>query len=84
MAGTSDLQLPPLLNWFSADIGCHSIHHLCEAIPNYRLQDAHRRNAHLLTDVKRLRLSDIPSCFAYILWDDRAGILTSVEAQAAS
>jgi omega-6 fatty acid desaturase (delta-12 desaturase) len=84
MDGTSDLQLHPLLNWFSADIGCHSIHHLCEAIPNYRLQEAHRRNAHLLTGVKRLRLSDIPSCFSYILWDERAGTLTTVDAQTAS
>lgn len=80
MAGTSDLQLPALLNWFSADIGCHSIHHLCEAIPNYRLKAAQQRNAHLLTSVTRLRLCDIPSCFAYILWDENAGQLTTVAA----
>lgn len=78
MEGTSDLQLPAVLNWFSADIGCHAIHHLCEAIPNYRLQAAQQRNAHLLTGVKRLRLRDIPSCFAYILWDEQAGRLTTV------
>lgn len=76
--GTSDLQLPPLLNWFSADIGCHSIHHLCEAIPNYNLQACRRQNAHLLKQVKRLHLRDIPSCFAYILWDEQAGRLTTV------
>jgi len=84
MEGTSDLQLPALLNWFSADIGCHAIHHLCEAIPNYRLQDCQRRNAHLLTGVKRLRLADIPDCFAYILWDEHAGRLTTVAAYQAS
>ena len=82
MQGTSDLQLPALLNWFSADIGCHAIHHLCEAIPNYRLQDCQKRNAHLLTGVKRLKLSDIPSCFDYILWDEIAGHLTTVAAAA--
>lgn len=82
MQGTSDLQLPALLNWFSADIGCHSIHHLCESIPNYRLQAAQLRNAHLLTNVTRLRLQDIPSCFPYILWDQRGGKLTTVTAQA--
>ncbi|MFM9047155.1 MAG: fatty acid desaturase [Cyanobium sp.] len=81
LEGTSDLQLPPLLNWFSADIGCHSIHHLCEAIPNYHLQAAHKRNAHLLTGVKRLRLRDIPSCFAFILWDEQAGTLSTAAAQ---
>jgi omega-6 fatty acid desaturase (delta-12 desaturase) len=81
MDGTSDLQLPTLLNWFSADIGCHSIHHLCEAIPNYRLQAAKQRNAHLLRGVKHLGLADIPSCFSYILWDERAGRLTTIAAQ---
>ena len=80
VAGTSDLQFPALLNWFSADIGCHSIHHLCEAIPNYRLQAARHHNAHLLLGVKRLTLGDIPSCFAYILWDEDAGKLTTVAA----
>jgi omega-6 fatty acid desaturase (delta-12 desaturase) len=80
MLGTSDLQLPALLNWFSADIGCHAIHHLCEAIPNYRLQACQQRNAHLLTGVKRLSLRDIPSCFDYILWDQSAGTLTTVAA----
>jgi omega-6 fatty acid desaturase (delta-12 desaturase) len=77
MEGTSDLQLPALLNLFSADIGCHAIHHLCEAIPNYRLQACQERNAHLLTGVKQLRLGDIPSCFDYILWDQSAGTLTT-------
>jgi omega-6 fatty acid desaturase (delta-12 desaturase) len=78
MEGTSDLQLPAVLNWFSADIGCHAIHHLCEAIPNYRLQACQKRNAHLLTGVKRLKLGDLPTCFDYILWDESAGRLTTV------
>ena len=78
MQGTSNLQMPALLNWFSADIGCHAIHHLCEAIPNYRLQACQERNAHLLTGVKRLKLWDIPGCFDYILWDQSAGTLTTI------
>jgi omega-6 fatty acid desaturase (delta-12 desaturase) len=41
--GTSDLDLPPLLHWFTADIGCHAMHHLCDAIPNYRLRAAHNQ-----------------------------------------
>ncbi|MFM7696642.1 MAG: fatty acid desaturase [Vulcanococcus sp.] len=81
MEGTSDLELPAVLNWFSADIGCHAIHHLCEAIPNYRLQACQRRNAHLLKGVTRLRLRDIPSCFDYILWDERGGQLTTVASE---
>jgi omega-6 fatty acid desaturase (delta-12 desaturase) len=84
LEGTSDLELPALLNWFSADIGCHAIHHLCAAIPNYRLQECQRRNANLLTGVRRLTLADIPSCFNYILWDERAGQLTTPASQQAS
>ena len=48
LEGTSELHLPPVLNWFSADIGCHAIHHLCAAIPNYRLRVCQRRHAHPL------------------------------------
>ena len=31
-------KLPPILQWFSGNIGLHHIHHLCSRIPNYRLQ----------------------------------------------
>ena len=71
MAGSSNLELPWILNWFSADIAFHSIHHLCERIPNYRLRQCHERNAHLLTGAKRLSLAEIPDCFRYILWDSK-------------
>jgi omega-6 fatty acid desaturase (delta-12 desaturase) len=79
--GSSNLELPALLHWFSADIGFHSIHHLCERIPNYRLRACHERNAHLLSSAHRLRLADIPGCFAFILWDDeRNRLVTLAEA----
>jgi len=71
VSGSSNLELPWILNWFSADIAFHSIHHLCERIPNYRLRQCHERNAHLLVGAKRLRLSDIPGCFRFILWDSK-------------
>jgi omega-6 fatty acid desaturase (delta-12 desaturase) len=79
LEGTSNLELPALLNWFSADIGCHAIHHLSAAIPNYRLRACQQRNAALLTGVTRLSLRDIPGCFAYILWDPKAGRLTTID-----
>ncbi len=76
--GSSNLELPWILHWFSADIGFHSIHHLCERIPNYRLRACHERNAHLLRASQRLRLVDIPGCFAYILWDQANDRLTTL------
>jgi len=81
LEGTSDLELPALLNWFTADIGCHAIHHLCEAIPNYRLRACQQRNAALLQGVRRLSLADINVCFDYILWDPDAARLTTIPAQ---
>jgi omega-6 fatty acid desaturase (delta-12 desaturase) len=82
--GSSNLELPSLLHWFSADIGFHSIHHLCERIPNYHLRACHERNAHLLGASRLLRLVDIPACFAYILWDEANQRLTTIaEAEAA-
>ena len=81
LEGTSNLELPPLLDWFTADIGCHAIHHLCEAIPNYRLRACQERNAPLLQGVKRLSLADIRGCFAFILWDPASARLTTIAAQ---
>ena len=76
--GSSFLQLPPILNWFTADIAYHHIHHLSERIPNYRLRDCHIANLHLLDDVNPLYLHQIPSCFSLILWDNLNMELVSV------
>jgi hypothetical protein len=35
------LVLPGWLNWFTANIGYHHIHHLSANIPNYRLVDCY-------------------------------------------
>ena len=67
--GSSFLKLNPIFNWFSADIGYHNVHHLCEGIPNYNLRACHEANAELLKNVKVLRLSNIPECFKLILWN---------------
>lgn len=39
MEGSSYYNLPPVLRWFSANIGYHHVHHLSARIPNYRLQE---------------------------------------------
>jgi len=68
--GSSNLNIPNWLNWFLADISFHSIHHLCERIPNYNLRACHEANNHLLNQSKFLKLSDFPNCFKYIIWDN--------------
>jgi omega-6 fatty acid desaturase (delta-12 desaturase) len=70
--GTSFLVLPAWLNWFTADIAYHHVHHLSAAIPNYRLADCHRQHAELFSAVTRIRLSEIPAAFRCNLWDTQA------------
>jgi omega-6 fatty acid desaturase (delta-12 desaturase) len=76
--GTSFLILPGWLNWFTANIAYHHVHHLSAAIPNYRLVRCHNEYQHLFSDVARLQLSEIPEAFKYILWDTRAQRIISV------
>jgi acyl-lipid omega-6 desaturase (Delta-12 desaturase) len=76
--GSSYLDLPPLLRWFTADISYHTIHHLSERIPNYNLADCHRANHHLLANVTTLRLGDLLHCSKFILWDADANQLVPI------
>jgi omega-6 fatty acid desaturase (delta-12 desaturase) len=77
--GSSYLELPAILKWFSASIGYHNIHHLSERIPNYNLEACHQANAHLLSTVKTLRLNTMLGCAKFILWDADANRLVSIE-----
>jgi len=80
LEGTSYLKLSPLLNWFSADIAYHHIHHLSTAIPNYRLASCQDDLRGLFTKVKRITLSEIPKSLKYNLWDrDRQKIVSVAE-----
>lgn len=76
--GTSFLVLPRWLNWFTANIAYHHIHHLSARIPNYRLVKCHDEYQHLFSDVTRIKLSQIPGALKYILWDTRSRRIISV------
>ena len=45
--GSSHYDLPPVLRWFTANIGIHHVHHLCSRIPCYRLGEALRDHPEL-------------------------------------
>ena len=79
LEGSSYLELPAVLKWFSASIGYHNIHHLSARIPNYHLEACHQANAHLLANVKILHVSSMLDCSKYILWDSVGGRLVSIE-----
>lgn len=76
--GTSFLVLPAWLNWYTADIGYHHVHHLCSRIPNYRLAECHEANRELFAEVRRLTLADVLPSLKFLLWDTRARRLVSV------
>lgn len=69
LEGSSMLVMPRILNWFTADIAYHHLHHLSVAIPNYRLAACHKRWESLFADVKRIYLTDLLGTFDYQLWD---------------
>jgi omega-6 fatty acid desaturase (delta-12 desaturase) len=76
--GTSFLQLPRWLNWFTANIAYHHVHHLSARIPNYRLVKCHDDNAHLFTEVRRVKLSEVPRALKCLIWDAAAQRIISV------
>ncbi len=67
--GSSFLDLPALLNWFSGNIGYHHVHHLSSRIPNYSLRRCMEENPELQA-VTRLTLGRALSCSRFKLWDE--------------
>lgn len=76
LRGSSYYDLPKVLNWFTANIGVHHVHHLSSRIPYYRLQE-------VLCDYpelrKRSRLTLLKSlgCVRLALWDEASQRLIS-------
>jgi omega-6 fatty acid desaturase (delta-12 desaturase) len=76
--GTSFLVLPAWLNWFTANIGYHHVHHLSARIPFHRLVECHAEYEHLFEDVRRITLAQIPAALKCVLWDTAARRIVSV------
>lgn len=76
MYGSTYYALPPVLNWFTGNIGLHHIHHLNSMVPNYRLQEC-LAACPGLESVNRLTLRESLSCVRLALWDETRGKLVS-------
>jgi acyl-lipid omega-6 desaturase (Delta-12 desaturase) len=74
--GSSHYDLPPVLRWFTANIGIHHVHHLNSRIPCYRLGEALREHPELRA-VSRLTLKESFRCFRFALWDENQKRLVS-------
>lgn len=67
--GSSNYVLPPVLRWFSGNIGIHHVHHLYSRIPFYRLPEVLRDHA-ALANAQRLTLIESFACARLHLWDE--------------
>lgn len=67
--GSSHYQLPPILRWFTANIGMHHIHHLCVKIPFYRLPQVIGDRPEL-GEIGKLTIRESLKCVTLALWDE--------------
>jgi omega-6 fatty acid desaturase (delta-12 desaturase) len=71
LRGSSHLVLPKPLQWLTANIGLHHVHHLSSMIPNYNLQaclDANR----VLQGATRIRIGNSWKLLRLALWNEEA------------
>lgn len=67
--GSSHYDLPPVLRWFTANIGVHHVHHLSSKIPFYRLPEVLRAHPELIA-IGRLSLAQSFATTRLRLWDE--------------
>jgi omega-6 fatty acid desaturase (delta-12 desaturase) len=71
---SSFMAMGPVMNWVTANIGYHHVHHLNAAIPFYRLPEAMSAIPELQhPGVTTLSLNDIAKCFRLKIWDAEQG-----------
>ncbi|MCH8617365.1 fatty acid desaturase [Sphingomonas sp. SM33] len=75
--GSSHFKLPPILGWFSGNIGIHHVHHLCSRVPNYHLQACVDAAPELIPIVNVVTLRESLGCWRLALWDERRRSLVS-------
>ena len=74
--GSSHYVLPPVLQWFSANIGIHHVHHLYSRIPFYRLTEVLRDHKELATG-NRMTVRESLASARLHLWDEKSKRLLS-------
>ena len=74
--GSSHYIMPPVLQWFSANIGIHHVHHLYSRIPFYRLPEVLRDHAEL-AEGNRMTIRESLANAKLHLWDEKTRQLLS-------
>ena len=76
LKGSSFYKLPKVLQWFTGNIGFHHVHHLNEAVPNYKLPQMHEQHPEF-HDVYTVTLwSSLKTAFLSV-WDEERERLVS-------
>ena len=80
MRSSSMMDMPPLMHWFTGNIGYHHVHHLNHRIPFYRLPEAMAAIPELQNPGRTsLAPSAIAECLRLKLWDPARGRMVSFE-----
>ncbi|MEM9584583.1 MAG: fatty acid desaturase [Pseudomonadota bacterium] len=74
--GSSHYVMPSVLQWLTANIGVHHVHHLYSRIPFYRLPEVLRDHA-ALADAQRLTIRESFATARLHLWDEKERRLLS-------
>jgi omega-6 fatty acid desaturase (delta-12 desaturase) len=82
LRGSSHLVLPPVLRWFTANIGAHHVHHLGSRIPFYRLPQVLKDRPDL-DAMGRVTIRQALRAIRLGLWDEASGRLVSFRQAAA-
>lgn len=81
--GSSHYVLPAPLQWLTANIGVHHVHHLYSKIPFYRLPQVLRDHPELAT-MRRMTVWQSLSCLRLRLWDESRQRLVSFREERAA
>jgi len=79
LQGSSFYKLPPILQWFTGNIGFHHVHHLNARIPNYNLQRCHEQ-IELFNKVKPLKFFRSLKSLRFRLYDEELGRMVGFRA----
>jgi acyl-lipid omega-6 desaturase (Delta-12 desaturase) len=75
--GSSYFHLPPLLQWFTGNIGFHHVHHLSPRIPNYYLERVHLSDPRF-QEATTVTIRTSVQAFTLKLWDEERQELVSL------
>ena len=79
LESSSCMDMGPVMNWFTANIGFHHVHHLNSRIPFYRLPEVMQAFPELQHPKRTsLKFKDIAACLRLKVWDPAQGKMVGV------